>query len=483
MLMKKENGITLVALVVTIVLIIIIAGVSFNTLFGEEGIITKTRVADLQNDFGIVTDAVKVELIQFKTMKLADHLTQSSVEYLEEKNYIDDDYIVQVQNLTTVKLKTGNGSLEEGDIYKIQGQELVYIDKNGNTIFLASLGDIGELPIRMYFNSNVSASDFMLSLDKKTDSFSIEVSNKKDKITKNDIKYEIEIKPETEDQEMIFDIEINGVTSPNNTISGILTGRVESTANYNLMFKLKEGKKATDLTTLRVIVKTTEPLESEETFLLHVNNDNLIDYSANRYNAKLKGGTKIIKDEQGQYALYFDGIDDYIELPSISGGFNWKKGVVIEADVQYEATNQNSTLLMVGNGTVSGGAGKDEIILQNMGTSGKLAFYIRAKDRQYFAETKDSVITLNKKTNIKVAMKEVVGRYESDVYIDGSNKDIDQPVPFVSSVLNPIQGVERKENYLGKSSWTEDQCFKGKIYSMKLSLTDGTVIFDYNLNK
>ena len=43
--MKKEKGITMVTLVVTIIVLIILAGVSINTLIGDNGIITKTKQA------------------------------------------------------------------------------------------------------------------------------------------------------------------------------------------------------------------------------------------------------------------------------------------------------------------------------------------------------------------------------------------------------------------------------------------------------
>ena len=43
--MKSQKGITLVSLVVTIIILIILAGVSINILLGNEGIITKARHA------------------------------------------------------------------------------------------------------------------------------------------------------------------------------------------------------------------------------------------------------------------------------------------------------------------------------------------------------------------------------------------------------------------------------------------------------
>ena len=43
---KYEKGITLVALVVTIVVLLILAGVSISTVIGDNGIITKAKEAE-----------------------------------------------------------------------------------------------------------------------------------------------------------------------------------------------------------------------------------------------------------------------------------------------------------------------------------------------------------------------------------------------------------------------------------------------------
>jgi predicted nuclease with TOPRIM domain len=43
--MKKEIGVTLVSLVVTIIILIILAGISINTLVGDNGVITKAQQA------------------------------------------------------------------------------------------------------------------------------------------------------------------------------------------------------------------------------------------------------------------------------------------------------------------------------------------------------------------------------------------------------------------------------------------------------
>ena len=44
--LKKENGITLVALIITVVVMLILAGVSISDITDGEGLFTKTRGAE-----------------------------------------------------------------------------------------------------------------------------------------------------------------------------------------------------------------------------------------------------------------------------------------------------------------------------------------------------------------------------------------------------------------------------------------------------
>ena len=44
-ILKKENGITLIALVITIIILIILAGISINLLLGDNGIVRKAQQA------------------------------------------------------------------------------------------------------------------------------------------------------------------------------------------------------------------------------------------------------------------------------------------------------------------------------------------------------------------------------------------------------------------------------------------------------
>ena len=70
MLMKKEKGITLVALIVTIIILIILTAVTINNTLGENGLIdmatealVRTQIAEYQEELdqiGMITTADNV---------------------------------------------------------------------------------------------------------------------------------------------------------------------------------------------------------------------------------------------------------------------------------------------------------------------------------------------------------------------------------------------------------------------------------------
>ena len=54
---KNNKGITLIALVITIIILLILAGVSVSVLFGQEGIVEKAKEASFKSRFRQVEEA------------------------------------------------------------------------------------------------------------------------------------------------------------------------------------------------------------------------------------------------------------------------------------------------------------------------------------------------------------------------------------------------------------------------------------------
>lgn len=67
-ILKQKKGITLIALIITIIILIILAGVSINVLFGSEGIVTKAKnakenykIAQLEEGLQLVKSTVQMD--------------------------------------------------------------------------------------------------------------------------------------------------------------------------------------------------------------------------------------------------------------------------------------------------------------------------------------------------------------------------------------------------------------------------------------
>ena len=82
---RKNQGITLVALVVTIIIIIILATVTINMAFGDNGLITKAQQAKLQQEIAIARETL--------TMVLGDALTEKKLNTEYDQNEFLDEFI------------------------------------------------------------------------------------------------------------------------------------------------------------------------------------------------------------------------------------------------------------------------------------------------------------------------------------------------------------------------------------------------------
>ena len=149
---KKNEGITLIALVITIIVLLILAGVSIAMLTGQNGILTQTNnakieqshaavkdsIALLYNEYqiqintGSITKLASTETVQIpgKEEKILADTSLSFIEFLQgqnsqNKNYLKGDSIINVEALTGSRQALGNGT--DTDIYKIEEENGSYV--------------------------------------------------------------------------------------------------------------------------------------------------------------------------------------------------------------------------------------------------------------------------------------------------------------------------------------------------------------------
>ena len=82
-MMKKENGITLIALVITIVVLLILAGISINAIFGNNGIFNKANSAKINTEKAEIEENLNLALANIKAKK------ETGLENRELKSYFD----------------------------------------------------------------------------------------------------------------------------------------------------------------------------------------------------------------------------------------------------------------------------------------------------------------------------------------------------------------------------------------------------------
>ena len=125
---NKQKGITLIALVVTIIVLIILAGVSINMLVGENGIITQTQRASQETEQGQVEEQKQLAMLE-------------AVMNTENQPYTDkngDTAIIPVG--FAVSQVDGENTVESGlVIIDKDGNEYVWIPVNDFNIFVQDL--------------------------------------------------------------------------------------------------------------------------------------------------------------------------------------------------------------------------------------------------------------------------------------------------------------------------------------------------------
>ena len=145
---RKNEGITLIALVITIIVLLILAGVTIATLMGDNGILTKATeakndqadatikeaIALLWNEYQLEIKSSNSEGVKESTKIASTEITKiqgEKINYrattatsfwdflLTEKMVIDGDGVIDVNKLTGQTLDRGNGT-GVTDVYKIE---------------------------------------------------------------------------------------------------------------------------------------------------------------------------------------------------------------------------------------------------------------------------------------------------------------------------------------------------------------------------
>lgn len=135
----NEKGITLIALVVTIIILIILAGISISTLTGKNGILNQANRAKIMTIVSGVKEEIGLENVECQvediSINIENLLKEGKIERIVKPEY-DTYYIYYIiKPKSYISMKNlGNGnSTEFKDIFLIDDNfNIKYIDKFGN---------------------------------------------------------------------------------------------------------------------------------------------------------------------------------------------------------------------------------------------------------------------------------------------------------------------------------------------------------------
>ena len=136
-IIKESKGITLIALVVTIIVLLILSGVAINLTIGSNGIFSRASEAVIVNENAEVYEQLQFKVLDYQLDNVQTDEENIILEKLLEDGYIDENNILNIEQLMGKSMKTGNGNTEDGDIYFLLEDE-----NNSETYNL------------MYYNSN-----------------------------------------------------------------------------------------------------------------------------------------------------------------------------------------------------------------------------------------------------------------------------------------------------------------------------------------
>ncbi len=176
----NKNGITLIALVVTIIVLLILAGISIMMLTGQNGILVRAQEAGAKTSHAELYETLNLESAEYMTESRIGEYGGSLIDYLLEKEYIEKTeeegkYLIKVENILGQKGKYGNGTDGKTDVYKLEEIEktedasknktykVIYYEKTGDEgVQLGVLSDGETTTATTTGVTTISSKDFIL---------------------------------------------------------------------------------------------------------------------------------------------------------------------------------------------------------------------------------------------------------------------------------------------------------------------------------
>ena len=167
--MRNSKGITLIALVITIIVLIILAAVAINLTLGENGILSRAETAKLKYEIAQAEEELDVKIAELQVEKQGDATLQDVVDMLKEE---DMDYIVSLEEIASITGVETIGDVDE--IYVVYKIYQFRIDDRLQTEFIST---VESYSADVTISSTLKSHDGKNEYEKYTATYEIKVES------------------------------------------------------------------------------------------------------------------------------------------------------------------------------------------------------------------------------------------------------------------------------------------------------------------
>lgn len=154
--MKKEKGITLIALIITIIVLLILAGITIASVLGDNGILGKANTAKINTEEATILEELRLKASS-NVLEDVESNEIIHIDYFKSDNYVKEEfeedgkicYVINPDRLNPIPSR-GKGDSNRGDIYYLKDGVLYYKERDNGKLIGNVFKDINGEDIWIY---------------------------------------------------------------------------------------------------------------------------------------------------------------------------------------------------------------------------------------------------------------------------------------------------------------------------------------------
>lgn len=104
--MTNQSGITLIALIITVIVLLILASISITEITGDDGVLTKAHYAKQETLHANVRSKIQLAYAEYKTSIYSKGNNQTFIAFLREKGYVTESSASESRLMVSTSIPT-----------------------------------------------------------------------------------------------------------------------------------------------------------------------------------------------------------------------------------------------------------------------------------------------------------------------------------------------------------------------------------------